>query len=97
MNKLIVLLSGTLVLGCTSTETENKYELQDLLLTDERYAESPPTVEPEDLKKGPEQVGRVIEYRGHGLGYGAHAQHYRHLHHVHGPACLCHLHPRNRR
>ena len=86
MKKTIIATMGILFAGCESTN----YDFQDapdhLLHTQDRLAATDKVIPPK----------REIDYRGHGLGYGSHAQHYRHLHHVHGPACLCHL-PRNNR
>jgi hypothetical protein len=69
MIRAIVIISGILLVGCTSTD----YDLQDspdyLLFTTEKYVTVEKVYPPEDLKKGPlPGPGRVIDYRGHGTG-----------------------------
>ena len=70
MIRAIVITSGILLVGCTSTD----YDLQDspdhLLFSKEKHVTVEKVYPPEDLKKGPLPVpGRVIDYNGHGLGY----------------------------
>jgi len=44
-------------------------------------AELAPVPSPQDGKKGPFPPGRIINYKGHGLGYDSHITHHRHHNH----------------
>ena len=80
MIRTIIATSGILLVGCTSTEYDDFQDAPDhLLFTQEKYATIDEIIAPEDLKKGPFPPGRVIDYKGHGLGYQGHADHHRHL------------------
>ena len=92
MKKPVVILA-LIVTGCASSSVENDLlDLQPLPpepLIKKDLVEKSPDTSPEELKKGPSTPGRVINYRGHGLGYGSHAQYHYHIRDVHGPACPC--------
>lgn len=79
MKKLTIAL-GVVMTGCLSSkpqETIDEYVPRYLV-------EKVPETSPEELKKGPSTPGRVIDYKGHGLGYSGHAQHHYHMRQVHG-------------
>ena len=79
-------LALTLVVtGCTALDEDN---VEPLPVIPNNYfpqflpnlAEKVPETSSEELKKGPEAPGRVIDYKGHGLGYDSHARHHHHMH-----------------
>ena len=63
--------------GCTSVKPKFEPLPPEPLI--KNVAVKAPETSPEELKKGPEPPGRVIDYKGHGLGYGSHAQQQYHI------------------
>jgi hypothetical protein len=91
--KKLLLTPAIVLIGCASSPDPG---IIDEIIPDETLHIPSNVAEREewDGSKGQFPPGRVIDYKGHGLGYTSHMQHYLHLQHIHGPACLCHLHRR---
>ena len=83
--KKITLIIGVSLTGCISQQpTMPDFKpLPPEPLIKRNLVEKTIELPPEELKKGPESPGRVIDYKGHGLGYSGHANHHYHMRHTH--------------
>ena len=72
---------GVALTGCMSSYDPQPLPPEPLIKRN--LVEKTIKLPPEELKKGPSTPGRVINYKGHGLGYDGHANHHYHMRQTH--------------